>query len=55
MKIKVLLAALALAAAPGLASAMCSWSAHGTEQAMTCAEGTVWDATSQTCVTAATS
>jgi hypothetical protein len=47
MKIKTTLAALALITAPALASAMCSDKQH---QAMSCAEGTVWDSASQSCV-----
>ncbi|MCM2560991.1 carbohydrate-binding module family 14 protein [Lutimaribacter sp. EGI FJ00015] len=47
MKIKTTLAALALITAPALASAMCSDKTH---QAMSCAEGTVWDSASQACV-----
>ncbi len=46
MKIKTTLAALALITAPALASAMC---ADKTHQAMSCAEGTVWDSASQSC------
>lgn len=49
MSIKTLLAALVLTAAPGLAMAECSWgSAHQTT--MSCAEGTMWDASTQACV-----
>jgi hypothetical protein len=49
MSIKTLLAALVLTAAPGLAMAECSWgSAHQTT--MSCAEGTTWDAGTQTCI-----
>lgn len=47
MKIKTTLAALALITVPALASAMCAGKTH---QAMSCAEGTVWDADSQACV-----
>ena len=45
--IKTLLAAAALALVPALGFAACSGSSH---QAMSCAEGTVWDAESGTCV-----
>lgn len=44
---KTTLAALALALTPMMASAMCSDKSH---QAMTCAEGSMWDAASQSCV-----
>ena len=44
---KTTLAALALALMPALASAMCSDKSH---QAMSCADGTVWDAASNSCV-----
>lgn len=44
--IKTLLAAAALAALPALSFAACS----STHQAMSCSDGTVWDAASQTCV-----
>jgi hypothetical protein len=44
---KTLLVAATLAAAPLSAFAMCSDKSH---QAMSCTEGTVWDAQSQTCV-----
>ncbi|SDN35724.1 Chitin binding Peritrophin-A domain-containing protein [Lutimaribacter pacificus] len=47
MKIKTTLAALALITVPALASATCAGKTH---QAMSCAEGTVWDADSQACV-----
>lgn len=53
--IKTTLAALALATVPTLSFAMCSWDAHKSETAASCAEGMVWDATSGTCVTASTS
>lgn len=44
---KTTLAALALVLTPALASAMCSDKSH---QAMSCAEGTVYDAASASCV-----
>ncbi|AHM05555.1 hypothetical protein roselon_03297 [Roseibacterium elongatum DSM 19469] len=48
-KIKTLLAAAALMAAPGLAMAECSWgSSH--DMTMSCAQGSTWDADSQACV-----
>ena len=49
MKLKILLATLAIVAAPSLAIAECSWGKTETT-AMSCAEGTAWDATAQTCV-----
>ena len=50
MKLKLTLAALALALAPGMASAMCSW--EKTQQsASQCSSGQVWDADSQSCIT----
>jgi len=49
MKIKTALATVALALAPSFALAMgCSFE-HQTEQAMTCAEGMVWDAEAGAC------
>jgi hypothetical protein len=49
MKLKVTLAALALALAPGMAAAMCSW--EKTEQsASNCPQGHSWDESSQTCI-----
>ncbi|MGB3556636.1 MAG: hypothetical protein WBA25_18570 [Jannaschia sp.] len=49
-KLKTILAATALVAAPGLAMAECNWSK--TEQVtMSCAPGTSWDATAGACVT----
>ncbi|MFN3643867.1 MAG: hypothetical protein ACK4TB_13220 [Gemmobacter sp.] len=53
MKVKVFLAAAALALAPGLASAMCGHERKTTATA--CGEGMVFDAATQTCVKAATS
>jgi len=47
MKLKTLLAALALSAAPSFGIAMCSGDSH---QAMSCAEGTVWDSETNSCV-----
>jgi hypothetical protein len=54
MKMKTLLAALAIIVAPTLAIAECSWGkAH--ETAMSCAEGSAWDAESRSCVPVASS
>ena len=56
MKTKTILAALALTIAPSLALAMgCSGYNHTSQQAMSCADGTVWDATTQTCIISTTS
>lgn len=57
MKITTIVTAAALLAlAPTFASAMgCNWGKHGTEQAMTCAEGTAFDEESGTCKPVATS
>ncbi len=50
MKLKIILAAAALAFAPGMAAAMCSW--EKTQQsASQCGAGQVWDADSETCIT----
>lgn len=52
-KLKTVLAAAALMAAPGLAFAEgCSW--MKTQQAQSCAPGSSWDATAQTCTPDAT-
>ena len=53
MKIKSLLIAAALVAAPTFASAACSW--HNSAQTTSCVEGQVYDATSQSCVPISTS
>ena len=45
---KTLLVALALAAAPTLSFAMCTYGEH--QASLSCAEGTVWDAETRTCV-----
>jgi hypothetical protein len=55
MKIRLLLAALAITAAPTLAIAECSWGKAHETTAMSCVEGTSWDAASQTCVPVASS
>ena len=54
MHIKTLLAAFILTAAPGFAFAECSWGSAN-QVTMSCADGTAWDAASQTCVVTATS
>lgn len=54
MRIKTLLAAFVMMAVPGFAYAECSWG-QSHEVTMSCAEGTSWDASSQSCVTTATS
>jgi len=48
MKMKTLLAALALTMTPALATAAC-FDKHE-QVTMSCTEGTQWDAASQTCV-----
>ncbi len=48
MTTKTLFAAAVLALTPALAMAECSWGKHE-QQAMTCADGTVYDADSNTC------
>ena len=51
MTIKTLLTAAVLLATPMMASAQCMWGEHGTQEAaISCAEGTSWDAASMTCV-----
>lgn len=47
MTIKTILAALALTVLPAVSYAACSGKSH---QAMSCAEGSVWDADTRTCV-----
>lgn len=54
MTIKTALAVLILSLSPTLAVAM-GCSEHPVRTSASCADGQVWDATSQTCVTAATS
>ncbi len=49
MKVKLFLATLALAAAPGMAMAMCSWE-RTQQSASQCEQGQVWDSESQTCI-----
>jgi hypothetical protein len=53
MKLKTLLAALALTITPALAMADCSWRSE--QVTMSCAEGAQWDETTQTCVPTVTS
>ena len=56
MTIKTAALTAVLALAPSLALAMgCSGFGHETEQAMSCAEGTVWDAETETCIEQVTS
>ncbi len=50
MKLKLTLAAVALALAPGMAAAMCSWE-KTQKSASQCGAGQVWDADSQSCIT----
>jgi hypothetical protein len=54
MTVRTLLAAFVLMAAPGFAYANCS-SGHAREAMISCADGTTWDAASQSCVTLASS
>lgn len=49
MKLKATLAALVLAAIPGLAAAACS-DMKPAQTAVSCAEGLVWDSQTRTCV-----
>lgn len=49
MKVKILIAALALAAAPSLAFAGCGWK-NVEQTASQCEQGQTWDAGSQTCI-----
>ena len=48
MKLRILLTAAALALAPGMAAAMCSW--EKSQSASQCGSGQVWDAESETCI-----
>lgn len=50
MKQKLLLAVLALAAAPSFAMAACIGDHNKEEIVMSCADGTVYDPETQTCV-----
>ncbi|WP_420567612.1 carbohydrate-binding module family 14 protein [Thalassovita sp.] len=47
--IRTILAALVLASAPALAIAECS---RGHQQAMSCADGMIWDKDSKSCTSA---
>lgn len=47
---KILIVALAMVAAPSMSFAMCSYGKHQ-EASISCADGTVYDADTQTCVT----
>ena len=55
MKLKFTLAAAILAFGPSFANAMGCERGHGDQQAMSCAEGLVWDADKGSCVEQATS
>ncbi|HMO07940.1 MAG TPA: hypothetical protein PKD10_09865 [Paracoccaceae bacterium] len=55
MTLRLSLAAMALALAPGLAAAMCSDDQYIKSTASACAEGQVWDAATQGCVLKPTS
>lgn len=51
MKIKTLLAAVVLVAAPAVAQAQCAWGGHATQEAaISCADGMAWDADAMSCV-----
>ena len=52
---KTLLSALALTVLPSLAFAACSGFGHSTTAQMTCADGMVYDADTQSCVPVASS
>ena len=55
MKLKILVAAAVLAAAPSFALAMCNWGEHREQTASQCADGQVYDAATSTCVNQTTS
>lgn len=55
MTLKTLAAAVTIAVLPGLAAAMCANKTTVEQQAMNCAEGTMWDQSSATCVPLTTS
>ncbi|MCC5975403.1 MAG: hypothetical protein JJT81_15325 [Rubellimicrobium sp.] len=55
MTLKTLATALTIAVLPGLAAAMCSGKTAVEQQAMNCADGTMWDQASSTCVPLSTS
>jgi hypothetical protein len=50
MSIKTMLFAAVMAVLPGLSFAMCTGDSHASQEAMTCADGTQWDAETATCV-----
>lgn len=50
MTVKTFLTAAVLAVLPGLSFAYCSGEARLDQQAMSCAEGSQWDAQTATCV-----
>jgi hypothetical protein len=50
MSMKTMLFAAVMAVLPGLSFAMCAGESHSSQEAMTCAEGTQWDAETATCV-----
>ena len=55
MTLKTLLTTAALALAPAFAAAQgCNSYDHGSDQAMSCVDGTQWDAASGTCVAVST-
>jgi len=54
MKFRLAIAALALAVAPGFALALGGCGMDRTTSASACAEGQVWDAASETCITPVT-
>ena len=47
---KTLLAAVVMTALPTLGFAMCSGYGHSEQASMSCVEGTIWDADTQSCV-----
>jgi hypothetical protein len=51
MKLRIALSAVVLVALPAVGFAKCGWEQH----AMSCAEGSVYDAQTASCVAAATS
>lgn len=55
MTVKTILTAAVLAVLPGLTFAQCTGESRHDQQAMTCAEGTQWDAQTATCVPISTS
>jgi hypothetical protein len=50
MQIRTILVAAILAVLPGLSFATCMGASHGDQAAITCAEGTQWDAETATCI-----